>query len=147
MNERFPTLIGRNLQQLPAKSSVSQPLPNTALRYRAQKNARSGLERAQSIPGDCYESAHFLRLRSAVIQDLDALADTSINTVSVQAVLRQKKFGIAMSYETVGNAHAHDTHLVLKSVFLEQLQNRRTNTACEVCLFNCYQQPFGSRES
>ena len=73
----------------------------------------------------------------------DALANPSVNTVSVETVFA-REFGIAMSYETIGNPHAHDTHLVLKSVFLEQLQNRRTKSACEVGLFDSYQQTFGS---
>ena len=67
-----------------------QPLPNTRKRYRAKKNARSGLERARSIFDDVATvSAYLQRLGTPVIKDLNAFLNAGVDPISVQTVLRQ----------------------------------------------------------
>jgi hypothetical protein len=69
---------------------TSSPLPNTRKRYRAKKNARSGLERARSIFDDVATvSAYLQRLGTPVIKDLNAFLNAGVDPISVQTVLRQ----------------------------------------------------------
>ena len=61
--------------------------------------------------------------RAPAFQDIQRFLYTSVNPVSVQTILGQKKFCVPVGNDTIGNTHADYADLVLQPVLFQQLQH------------------------
>jgi len=55
-------------------------------------------------------------LRAAIVEDVDGFFDARVNPIRIKAVLGEQQLRVAMCHDAVGNAHANQANLVLKSV-------------------------------
>src|ERR1700682_5174599 len=94
--------------------------------------ALRGLTKCPSLA----EGSDFLAPCAAIVQNFDTLFHPHVDPVSVETVLRQKQFGIAVSDQPVGYAHAHNVNFVLQTVLLEQFQDGRTKPAGYIGFFD-----------
>ncbi len=66
---------------------------------------------------------HLLRLGAAIFHNFNGLFDARVNTVRVQAVFGQQKFGVAVRDNPVGNTHPDDAYFVLQAIFFKQFDD------------------------
>src|SRR5687767_653709 len=85
-------------------------------------------------------------LRAAIVEDVHGFLDARVNSIRIKAVLGEQQLRIAMRHDAVGNAHANDADLVLKSVFFQQLEDGRAESTGQVSFFYGYNQALGARQ-